>query len=173
MKTIKIEKLPKYIHLSKNLINCLYKKNEINHIKPQGFYFAYKTEWLEHDINEDSIKFNGDIINIVKDIYLYRVKFKKSTKLIKINSINKLIKFTEKYSFLDNEKFWTVNWLKLRNKYDGLIVSNFKDIDFIEFKEKISKQLDVDYNKYYWFFMLDCNGVCIWNVDKIKIKLII
>ena len=109
MKNFNIKKSLKYIHLSHNLIYSLHIRKEINHIKPQWFYFAYKTEWLEHDLNEDVIKFNGDIINLSKDIYLYQVIFKKSIKLIKINSINKLIKFTEKYSYLDDKNIWGVN----------------------------------------------------------------
>ena len=167
VKYINIKKISKYTHLSRRLINNLKNKEQINCFKPKGFYFAKRLEWIKHELFEDIFKIDNDIISFPDNYYIYNVKIK-DLNLLKINSIKKLIKFTDKYSIkLESSKYHIIDWIKISLKYDGIIISNYKKIlkDF--------KKLKLDFNRYSWIYHIDVNGGCIWNVDKLKYKLII
>jgi hypothetical protein len=168
MKIISLNKIPKYTHLSNKKIKLLINKIQSNGYKPNGFYFSYKTEWLKHILNKDKI---DDInIKIPNNMYIYQVNFDKYN-IYKLNSYEKIIKFTNKYLINNNNKFYTIDWIKISNKYDGIIISNYKSI--IKKLKFLIKKYNYDLKKILWFFMFDVNGGCIWNTNIIKLDLLL
>jgi hypothetical protein len=121
MKVIKENKIKKYIHLSEYEIESLNKIGQEKTYKPLGLYFAYKTEWLKHILNRNKIIFDNNKIYLNDDLYLYKIKFKKGIKLLKIKTIQDVIDITEKYMIngTDNLSKHMINWYEISMKYDG------------------------------------------------------
>lgn len=176
----------KLIHYSKNKIDKLIKNfhcekyiNFVSGYKPVGFWVSVKKDWGKWCEDEE---FKLDNLE-----YKYNVKLKKIANLLILKSEKEINDFTDKYGkdFIFNnidlvEKFYeiqhkafyetfkkkmeksifSINWEKLREEYDGIIISPYQWSCRMR-------------SKFSWYYGWDCASGCIWNIDAIEgIKLI-
>lgn len=129
--------------------------------KPEGLWFTYdKNRWEEFFYSDNT-----------ENYFTYEITIDTS-KLIKLDSIEKIDSFNEKYGsegsiFKQNYEtiqeaynlIWTSpNWMDVKRDYDGIEFPNF---------EELSNYIDFDNVKNHWLTFIDVNSGCVWNSKSI------
>jgi hypothetical protein len=156
-KTIKV------YHISKTPITKIdnrYLSKQTPRDKPEGLWFSYEPNtWKDFYIYDDG------------DYFTYEITIDTSN-LIKLDSIEKINHFNEKYEshksiFKQDDDMiqemygmiWTApNWLKVKKDYDGVEFPNF---------EELKNEIDFDDIKNQWLSFIDVNSGCVWNQNSI------
>jgi hypothetical protein len=105
--------------------------------KPNGIWFAPKTEWIEW-YNENTPEFLGN--------YYYKIKI--SGNILKISSIEELIKFSEKYKSIDCSIYGLIDWNKVAKEYDGIEI-----VPYI-YQARLT---------HLWYYGWDVASGCVWD----------
>ena len=197
MDKYKLDKLPKYLHISFNDNIKLENIKQGNTFKPRGLYYARNIEWLKfmkNGLDYKNIHFTKKYLHIVKNkyyknykkekykipnMYLYKIiipgNIKISiydkpdiNKILVLKSYKQVDIFTDKYKYKSKTKYININWKKLSKDYAGIEFTNYEKIN-----NKIIKEIRFDIkikHKLVWFTAFDVNGGCIWNIKSIRIK---
>ena len=136
-------------------------QNELNY-KPSGLWY---------EIKEGA--FNWAVLTWGDHIYKLEVKTKN---ICKIKNYDDLLKFNNKYKgkitnredlleYPEGKKHTLINWEKVSKDYDGFEITKYNKI-----KDCIKKNFPYpkDFYKFSWFFTIDFNSGCIWNLDAVK-----
>ncbi len=73
-------------------------------------------------------------------------------------AVNDPLDFSRKYPFTNRQYFYIIAWDRVQAKYDGIIISPY------QWKLRLAPETS-------WYYGWDCSSGCIWNLDKISIKL--
>ncbi len=142
------------VHTSKNLINKL----EIRHFtqkpnhKPQGFWYGFGDEWIEWAEFAGS-EYRGE--------YIYEVDIDGSN-VLQIRDYSEIEEFTKEYKFEEQiipGVIFHIDWPRIASKYDGIEINPYIS----------AARLDT---KSAWYYSWDVASGCIWNMNKVKIRLI-
>ena len=153
---------PKYlIHISKNKIN--YKNPSLfrQYIK-QTVYMKPNGLWLSGNISDEKSWIHWVVSNDwyknPSKLFYYAVKLKKSTKLLNLNTREKIMSFHKKY-YLGNGNI----------NYPLLFSEGFQGIKFVYLKKLIDDiKKNNKINDFMWYFSLDCSCICIFNNELIE-----
>ena len=140
------------IHLSKDPI---YKLEERHYIqepgkKPDGFWYGFGDEWI--DWTEIAGQYKGE--------YVYEVDINGS-KILQIKDHSEIIEFTKEYGSSEQiipGIIFSIDWPKIEVKYDGIEINPYIG--------------QARWNKILWYYSWDVASGCIWNLDKVKIRLV-
>jgi|ERR1043166_6922972 hypothetical protein len=123
-------------------------------MKPCGFWISVEESeddinWLEWCEKEDFF------IDNLK--YRYSVTISRNAKILHLKTSEEVEDLSSNYpgEFMSSQ---TINWRKLKDQYDGIIISPY------QWSARLSP-------KSNWYYPWDCSSGCIWNLQKIKIKL--
>jgi len=125
--------------------------------KPKGLWVSVDGEldWVEWCTAEDF----GDPTKQ----YRYRVILKDYANILVIDTMSKLLEFTDefrskqKHNFYD-ESSWYLSWKNVAMQYDGIVISPYqRDARFS--------------NNTTWYHGWDCASGCIWNPRKVISRL--
>ena len=128
-------------------------------LKPSGIWFSPqlengKSEW-ETWVNESGCGFDGNPHQIV---------LRSDSNLLSIETVEDLKRLDREYSENVYSLMKVINWQKISQDYDGLLVSNYHQIKY---------QIGTELTKHLWFYALDVNGGCVWNPQAIGTEMCI
>ena len=141
------------IHLSKDPI---YKLEERYYIqksddKPDGFWYGFGDEWI--DWTETTGQYKGE--------YVYEVDINGSN-ILQIKDYSEIIEFTKEYGSSKQIApgiIFSIDWPRIELKYDGIEINPY------------IRQARLNH-KTLWYYSWDVASGCIWNLDKVKIRLV-
>jgi len=150
----------KYYHWSRKLIKNL-ENRQYNQVwyRPNGIWFSVDNSWIDWCIENQ----HGNS----KDVdQAYQLTFD-DTNILKISDLEDL-----KLTHMHYNSSKGFDWTKIYEDYDGFVIYNHLDIckkneESIWENEYIKSPVDTNI-KYSWFYGLDCNCGCIWNINAIK-----
>ncbi len=140
----------KYFHYSsvpvKKIDLRVYRQNNLT-MKPTGFWFSKNSEWIDWCESEGVFlcKETANTLELCIDF----------DGILQIDSMEKLEWFKSHYGIVKN-----IDWGRVANDYDGIYFDNYYEIR----SELRLKRL---FNEYLWYFGIDVNSGCIFNVGKI------
>ena len=128
------------------------KIKQILDYKPTGLWssepYSNKQSWIYWCITEKMLSFIEPKNSL---FYVIKINF---TKILTIDTIDKLKKFHKKYNEKFKEcKYVGIRWDKVAKKYNGINFNPYFIFDYTKPKNK----------KYLWYSMLDCQCQCVWN----------
>lgn len=138
-------------------------KNSTEQFKPVGLWLSYNDEWLQWCKVSDYYNFNPNYY------YVYEFDIKKDANLITIGNYVELLQFVEYYRYKSMMHGSGVNWNKVYEDYDGLVILNYDDIKDQIFKQDLNMNTlkNIDLNRsmlnVVWFLGLDCSCACIFK----------
>lgn len=143
--------------------------------------FGIKTDRLTNILLKPEVFINKLCNPIYKIIILKNNLPKKNKKILEIKNLNQLDNFHEKYKRNVYNSI-SINWEKVYEEYSEIQIFNYEKLKKKIYnlnKLNIGKDLDIFKNmkelkksyidsKYMWFYKLDFNSGCIWNLDILK-----
>jgi len=142
------------IHLSKSPIYKLERRHYIQKStdKPDGFWYGFGDKWIDW-AEVAGPEYMGE--------YVYEVDTNGS-KILQIKNYSEITEFTKEYK--SNEQIvpgiiFSIDWSRIELKYDGIEINPYIG--------KIRHD-----HKTLWYYTWDIASGCIWNLDKVKIRLI-
>jgi hypothetical protein len=122
-------------------------------LKPRGFWLSYNNDWEDWERNNE---------NLDRYKFKYRITFKKSINVLKIDTLEDLYEFNEKYRIKDKliKNILIIDWEKVCNDYDGIFFMNY---------EKIMKD---EFISDTWFETLSVSSACIFRPSLVVSKII-
>jgi len=151
-----------YYHFTKkeikNIDNRKYKQSITYITIPNGFWLSEGLGWKDYFLYDDNIRCFS---------YQYRVEIDDNN-LLKIKSIDDVLKFINKYKIKINKELWSINWEKVISKYTGIyFIFNEKEIDRL-----IDKVLTRKFYDYCGWYLSNnfknTNSICIFDTSIIK-----
>lgn len=151
-----------YYHFTKkeikNIDNRKYKQSITYITIPNGFWLSEGLGWKDYFLYDDNIRCFS---------YQYRVEIDDNN-LLKIKSIDDVLKFINKYKIKINKELWSINWEKVISKYTGIyFIYNEKEIDRL-----IDKVLTRKFYDYCGWYLSNnfknTNSICIFDTSIIK-----
>jgi hypothetical protein len=115
--------------------------------KPVGLWFAKDYEWIEQlypDGNDEPI------------CNFYKLEIDMRNILI-IDTYEKLINFYKKYRIFEYG-FYHINWTQVSNDYQGVYFDNYYEIKNICYFNEM-------YIELIWFFAIDINSGCLFDIS--------
>ncbi len=142
------------IHLSKYPIYKLEQRQYIqkHHDKPDGFWYGFGDKWIDWAECAGS-EYMGK--------YVYEVDINGSNTL-QIKNYSEIIEFTKEYKSIEQiipGIIFFIDWPRMEHIYDGIEINPY--IGQARTKEKT-----------IWYYSWDVPSGCIWNLDKVKIRLV-
>ena len=142
------------IHMSKDPIYKLEKKYYIqkSYDKPEGFWYGFGEQWIDWTETEGP-NYKGD--------YAYEVDINGSN-ILQIKDYSEIIEFTKEYGSSKQIApgiIFFIDWPRIELKYDGIEINPYIG----------QARLN---HKTLWYYSWDIASGCIWNLDKVKIKLV-
>lgn len=142
------------IHLSKDNIYKLEKRYYIqrSYDKPDGFWYGFGNEWIDWTETAGP-NYQGD--------YVYEVDINGSN-ILQIKDYSEITVFTKEYG---SDKqiapgiIFNIDWPKIELRYDGIEINPY------------IRQARND-TKTLWYYGWDVASGCIWNLEKVNIKLL-
>lgn len=124
-----------------------------NKPKPRGFWLSYNNDWEDWERNNE---------NLDRYKFKYRTTFKKNINVLKIDTLEDLYDFNEKYRIKGKlvKNILIIDWKKVCNDYDGIFFNNY---------DKLMKD---DFIEDSWYETLSVSSVCIFKPSKVISKLI-
>lgn len=147
--------------------------------KPNGLWIGIYDSWYNFWYC-DKLKTRKDEYNILKDKYIYDVKLKDNIfteeryyrkrkyndKIFTVKNKEDVIYINNQYGIIDNNEIIFIDWVKFSRRYSGI-----EFINYIDIRKEVNKLQNSD--EFLWFFSVDVDSICIWNLDLIeKIRLI-
>lgn len=150
-----------YYHYSekklKKLNNIKYEQQIT--FKPFGFWYS------KNDIWKKFVKNQG--MNNKKIKYKYKLNID-DKKFYNIDTLKKLNNFINKYGVIENDKknkFISIDWIKVSEKYNGIYFSNYNKIrQYLYLGFNVDKVTE----KYLWYLTIDIESGCIFDISYIK-----
>lgn len=142
------------IHLSKNHIYKLERRHYIQKSddKPSCFWYGFGDKWIDW-AETAGHEYMGE--------YVYEVDIN-SSKILQIKNYSEIIEFTQEYKSSEQiipGIIFFIDWPRIELKYDGIEINPY--IGQARTNEKT-----------IWYYSWDIPSGCIWNMDKVKIRLI-
>lgn len=142
------------IHISKDRMYKLEERQYIqkHYDKPDGFWYGFGDEWIDWT----EIAGPG-----YKGEYVYEIDINGSN-ILQIKDHSELIEFTEEYK--SNRQIYpkiifSIDWPRIELKYDGIEINPYIG----QSRHNI---------KTIWYYGWDVASGCIWNLDKVNIRLV-
>jgi hypothetical protein len=122
--------------------------------KPNGLWIYYNDEWKQI--------FEGRE-------YIYKVTLKKNIKILKLDTLKKLLKFQKKYRTKYIYEYQNhINWKKVCKDYDAIFFTKFYEV-----LKNLHKSVDeIEFQKYEWYKYMDLNSACIFRPSLVVSKFI-
>lgn len=154
-----------FIHATNNKIIKLknIKKQYID-FKPDGLWYAKDNEWKDWAKKNLKRKYK---YHYKISIYLTTLDKPDKTKILKIYTMNELIKFTIKFGKKKSSPisdFILIDWKKVAKKFGGIEIKILKYIDISE----IDKYFKTEQTSLMWNYSFDIASGCIWNMKSIR-----
>ncbi len=142
------------IHLSKDRIYKLEKREYIQkpEDKPVGFWYGFGNDWID---------WTGTIGLGYKGEYVYEVDINGSN-ILQIKGYSEIIEFTKEYGSskqIAPGVIFFIDWTRIELKYDGIEINPYI------WHARLN-------HKTLWYYSWDIASGCIWNLDKVEIKLV-
>lgn len=142
------------IHLSKYPIYKLEKRQYIqkHDDKPDGFWYGFGDKWIDW-AETTGPEYMGE--------YVYEVDINGSN-ILQIKNHSEIIEFTREYGSSEQivpGVIFFIDWSRIELKYDGIEINPY--IGQARTNEKT-----------LWYYTWDIASGCIWNLDKVKIRLV-
>lgn len=142
------------IHLSKYPIHKLEERHYIQKSddKPNGFWYGFGDKWIDW-AEVAGPEYMGE--------YVYEVDINGSN-VLQIKNHSEIIEFTREYGSSEQivpGVIFFIDWPRIELKYDGIEVNPYIG------------QARTD-EKTLWYYTWDIASGCIWNMDKVKIRLV-
>lgn len=142
------------IHLSKYPIYKLERRHYIQKStdKPDGFWYGFGDKWIDW-AEVAGPEYMGE--------YVYEVDINGSN-VLQIKNHSEIIEFTREYGSSEQivpGVIFFIDWPRIELKYDGIEVNPYIG------------QARTD-EKTLWYYTWDIASGCIWNMDKVKIRLV-
>ncbi len=122
-------------------------------MKPSGFWYGFGSEWIDWCRSE-----MPDWVGK----YIYGVDVGKSN-VLQITTHMELMQFNRKYESRVSDTGYklyegeSIDWQKVVSEYDGIEINPYQN----EAR-----------NQYMWYYGWDIASGCVWNLSKVKLKLI-
>lgn len=122
-------------------------------MKPSGFWYGFGSEWIDWCRSE-----MPDWVGK----YIYGVDVGKSN-VLQITTNLELMQFNRKYESRVSDTGYklyegeSIDWQKVVSEYDGIEINPYQN----EAR-----------NQYMWYYGWDIASGCVWNLSKVKLKLI-
>lgn len=122
-------------------------------MKPSGFWYGFGSEWIDWCRSE-----MPDWVGK----YIYGVDVGKSN-VLQITTNLELIQFSREYESKASDTGYrreageSIDWQKVASKYDGIEINPY--------------QYEARY-ELMWYYGWDIASGCVWNLSKVKLKLI-
>jgi predicted P-loop ATPase/GTPase len=151
-----------YYHFTKKEIkeidNRKYKQSLTYITIPNGFWLSEGLGWKDYYIYDDNIR-------CFSYQYIVEIDHKK---LLKIKSIDDVLKFINKYKIKINKDIWLIDWDDVMSKYTGIyFIYNEKEIERL--LDKILTRKFYDYCGWYISNNFkNTNSICIFDTSIIK-----
>jgi hypothetical protein len=122
-------------------------------MKPSGFWYGFGSEWIDWCRSE-----MPDWVGK----YIYGVDVGKSN-VLQITTNLELIQFSREYESKVSDTGYrreageSIDWQKVASKYDGIEINPY--------------QYEARY-ELMWYYGWDIASGCVWNLSKVKLKLI-
>lgn len=136
--------------------------------KPNGFWFSVEEDPDDYSWFDWCKAENFRLKNLK---YKHAVIISPEAKILHLNSVADIERFSHEYFANDPfESFrqsyfgrketyiYLINWKNVQKFYDGIIISPYQ----------FSCRL---HSSTTWYYPWDCSSGCVWNLDKISIKL--
>lgn len=146
--------IQKFVHFSSSENLTLVKRNPGMHFKPIGLWLAKDDSWL----------FATSDMGIGCGKYKYEIMVD-MTNILTIDTFEKLCDFAHEFW---NSEIYSVDWIKVFEKYDGLNIENFSEIKECVMQENFSniKGDEVFMTlAHTWFIGLDLSCCVVSNID--------
>lgn len=142
------------IHLSKDPIYKLEKRRYIQRPddKPDGFWYGFGNEWIEWTEMAGPER---------KGKYVYELDMNGSN-ILQIKEYSEIEEFTKDYGSSEQiipGKIFSIDWPRTEFKYDGIEINPYI----------YQARLD---DEFLWYYSWDVASGCIWNLGKVKIRLV-
>lgn len=144
-----------FYHWTRNKIDKLkpIKYEQNSYFKPSGLWFSKDFEWLEWC--------DGSGLGLGSGSRCYELEIS-FDKFIIIDTFEKLMEFKINYAFVNQWNFDCIDWNKVSEEYDGIYFDNYYLIkSMCERHQHLLMSLT-------WFYALDINSGCIFNIDCVK-----
>lgn len=142
------------IHMSKDPIYKLEKRQYIQKSwdKPDGFWYGFGNEWIDW-AEIAGPEYMGE--------YIYEVDINGSN-ILQIKNYLEITEFTKEYGSSKQIVpgiIFSIDWPRIELKYDGIEINPYMG------------KVRTD-EKTLWYYTWDIASGCIWNMDKVKIRLV-
>ncbi len=162
-----------------------YSRNEVEKLVPE-FYEKYKQHWPEEgsmkpcglwiSVEDDPDDHNwfdwckGEQFRLESLYHKYAVTISEDAKILHLKTVEDIISFSLEYAANDpfdfarksllsrREYIYMIAWSRVKEKYDGMIISPY------QWGARMGSETA-------WYYPWDCSSGCIWNLDKVKLKL--
>ena len=118
-------------------------------VKPSGFWYGFGSEWIDWTRNEMP-EWIGK--------YIYSIDIG-NTNILQIKTHMELMQFNSEYKadVYMKDAGEAIDWKKVASKYDGIEINPY--------------QYEARY-QYTWYYGWDIANGCIWNLSRVKLKLL-
>jgi hypothetical protein len=142
------------IHMSNKPIHKLEKRQyiQIPDTKPHGLWYGFGDEWIDWTEMANPER---------KGKYIYETYINGSN-ILQIKDCSEIEKFTKEYGSgkqIIPGKIFSIDWFRTNIKYDGIEINPYLDQ---------ARLLD----KFLWYYSWDIASGCIWNLEKVKLRLL-
>lgn len=142
------------IHMSKDRIQKLEKRyyTQRHDDKPDGFWYGFGNEWIDWTDTAGPER---------KGKYIYNI-YTNGSNILQIKDYSELIEFTKEYKSINQiipRAIFSIDWSRIEFKYDGIEINPYIG------QARMDQQT-------LWYYSWDVASGCIWNLNKVKIKLI-
>jgi len=117
--------------------------------KPKGLWYGIEGSWYNWSYEEK-------MIGWINGTGVFLLEIPKKKKILKIETVQKIKSFNDKYA-ASKKNTYSINWAKVKKDYDGIEFNPYPLLK--EYREH-----------YLWYWDIDAESGCIWNLDGIKGK---
>lgn len=149
------------IHLSKYPIYKLEKRQYIQkpYDKPDGFWYGFGDKWIDWT-ETTGHEYMGEYVYEV-DIK-EQLKLSNGSKILQITDYSEITEFTKEYG--SNKQItpgiiFFIDWPRIGLEYDGIEINPYI------WQARLN-------HKTIWYYSWDVASGCIWNLDKVNIRLV-
>lgn len=128
-----------------------YEQNNCNfNGKPSGIWYEIKDKGLIWSFYNDYGWGN----------HIYDLQLSDDINILHIKTNEDLQNLNEKYNKKICDGMSVIDWTKISEQYDGIEFNNYNEV-----KNNVMNEISLN---FIWFFGIDFDSGCIWNLKKIK-----
>jgi GNAT superfamily N-acetyltransferase len=147
----------RYILSHEREIKFRWKEQLNNKMKPDGLWYSFGSEWADW-VAREMPKWGND--------YDYLHKIDVTNRVLRLDTIEKCLEFTEKFGELNRIGDYLINWYNVSKVYSGIEVTEPRKFWATQF-HNTDKNTN-DYRKLWWLYGWDVGSGCIWREDGIE-----